>query len=53
MAGQVEETVEIPLGQRMFDNWVLLLVVGILVVGVLYVGWGMYEILTLPQATLP
>jgi hypothetical protein len=53
MVGEMEETVEIPLGQRLFDNWVLLLLVGLLVVGVLYVGWGMYEILTLPQATLP
>jgi hypothetical protein len=53
MVGEMEETVEIPLGQRLFDNWVLLLLVGLLVVGVLYVGWGMYEIMTLPQATLP
>jgi hypothetical protein len=53
MDGRVEDTVEIPLGQRLFDNWVLLLVVGLLVVAVLYIGWGLYEILTLPQATLP
>jgi hypothetical protein len=53
MDGQVEREVEIPLGQRLFDNWILLLIVGVLVVGVLYIGWGLYEILSLPQATLP
>jgi hypothetical protein len=44
---------EVPLGQRLYDNWVLLLIAGLLVVGVTYVGWGLYDILTLPQATLP
>jgi hypothetical protein len=53
MDGGVEREVEIPLGQRLFDNWILLLIVGLLVVGVLYIGWGLYEILSLPQATLP
>jgi hypothetical protein len=44
---------EPPLGQRLFDNIFLLLGVGILVMVVLYTGWGMWEILTLPPATLP
>lgn len=43
----------VPLGQRLYDNWVLLLVAGVLVVSITYVGWGLYEILTLPPATLP
>lgn len=43
----------IPLGQRLYDSPFLLLIAGILIVGVLYLGWGLYEILTLPQATLP
>lgn len=43
----------IPLGQRLFDNIFLLLGLGLLVVFVLYTGWGMWEILTLPPATLP
>lgn len=46
-------TEEVPLGQRLYDNWILLLIAGVLVVSVTYVGWGLYEILTLPQATLP
>jgi hypothetical protein len=44
---------DIPLGQRLFDNVFLLLAAGILVVALLYTGWGMWEILTLPAAQLP
>jgi hypothetical protein len=42
-----------PLGQRLFDNVFLLLVAGILVMVVFYTGWGLWEVLTLPPATLP
>jgi hypothetical protein len=42
-----------PLGQRFFDNIFLLLALGVVVMFALYTGWGMWEILTLPQATLP
>lgn len=44
---------EVPLGQRLFDNVFLWLIAGILVMAVIYTGWGLYEILTLPPATLP
>jgi len=43
----------IPRGQRFFDNIFLLLGLGLLIMIVLYTGWGMWEILTLPKATLP
>ena len=43
----------IPLGQRLFDNIFLLLIAGTVIVFVLFTGWGMWEILTLPPATLP
>jgi hypothetical protein len=43
----------IPLGQRLFDNIFLLLGAGLLVVFVLYTGWGLWEIMHLPAATLP
>ena len=43
----------VPRGQRFFDNIHLLLALGILIMVVLYTGWGMWEILTLPKATLP
>ncbi len=46
-------TEPIPRGQRFFDNLHLLLVLGVVIVFALYTGWGMWEILTLPKATLP
>ena len=49
--GPAEE--HIPLGQRLYDNVFLLLVAGILVMAVVYTGWGIWELLTLPPATLP
>ncbi len=42
-----------PLGQRIFDNPFLLLVAGILVMGVFYTAWGLWQVLTLPPAPLP
>jgi hypothetical protein len=44
---------EIPFGQRLFDNVFFWLVAGLLVMGVVYTGWGLWEILTMPPATLP
>jgi hypothetical protein len=51
MAQQANEPT--PLGQRIYDNPFLLLVAGIVVVVVFYTAWGLWEILTLPQAPLP
>lgn len=44
---------EIPRGQRLFDNTFLLLAAGILIMVAVYTGWGMWEIATMPTATLP
>jgi hypothetical protein len=44
---------EIPLGQRLFDRPFLLLAAGLVVMFLFYTGWGLIEILSLPQATLP
>ena len=44
---------KIPLGQKLFDNWWLLLIAGIAVMAVIYTGWGFLEVLTMPKATLP
>jgi hypothetical protein len=44
---------EIPLGQRLFDRPFLLLGLGLVVMFTFYTGWGLYEILSLPQGTLP
>ena len=42
-----------PLAQRLFDNVFLLLALGIVVMLVVYTGWGMWELLTMPKGTLP
>ncbi|MDH4350026.1 MAG: hypothetical protein OEY20_02450 [Gemmatimonadota bacterium] len=44
---------DVPLGQRLFDNVFLWLVAGIAVMAIVYTGWGLYEILSMPPATLP
>lgn len=44
---------EIPLGQRFFDNWPLLMILGIVIMLVIYTGWGLWEITTMQKATLP
>jgi hypothetical protein len=51
--GRTRGPEEIPLGQRLYDNWVLLMVAGIVIMAVIYTGWGLWEITTLPTATLP
>ena len=43
----------VPLGQRLFDNMFLLLAAGLVVMIVLYTGWGLWEIASLPQGRLP
>ena len=43
----------IPLGQRIYDNWFLLLLAGIAVMGIIYTAWGFWEVMTLPPAELP
>ena len=42
-----------PFGQRLYDNWPLLLAAGILIMAVIYTGWGLWEITHLPEARLP
>ena len=48
-----ESTKPLPLGQRLFDNMYLLLALGLIVMFVVFTGWGMWEILSMPQSTLP
>jgi hypothetical protein len=43
----------VPLGQRLFDNVFLLLGAGLLVMFLLYTGWGLWEITSLPTSALP
>ena len=44
---------EIPLGQRLYDNWLLLLIAGVVIMAVIYTGWGLWEVTTMPTAELP
>ncbi|HEX6308131.1 MAG TPA: hypothetical protein VFZ69_08090 [Longimicrobiales bacterium] len=44
---------QLPLGQRLFDNWLLLMIAGILIMAVIYTGWGLLEVMTMPTAELP
>lgn len=48
-----DDSEPIPLGQRVFDNMYLLLVLGVLVMLVVFTAWGMWEILSMPKGTLP
>lgn len=44
---------QLPLGQRLYDNWFLLMVAGIVIMAVIYTGWGLWEVATMPLAELP
>lgn len=48
-----EPAEQVPLGQRLLDRPFLLLWAGLLVMFLFYTGWGLFEIGSLPQATLP
>lgn len=47
------ETENKPLGQRFLDNIWLLLALGLLIPIVSYTLWGIIELLTMGEATLP
>lgn len=50
----VTETSEkLPLGQRLFDNMYLLLILGVVIMLGVFTAWGMWEILSMPKDTLP
>ena len=51
--GTTDAGTEVPLGQRLYDNPFLLLVAGIVVMVLFYTLWGLWEIASLPKATLP
>jgi hypothetical protein len=47
-----EEPQEIPRGQKLFDNWILLLLLSLAISGVLYNAWGLIELFTLPPSPI-
>ena len=48
-----DESEKIPLGQRLYERPILLLIAGLVAMFGFYTIWGMIEITSLPQATLP
>ena len=44
---------DIPFLQRLYDSPFVLLAFGLLVMLVLFTFWGLWEVMNLPQATLP
>jgi hypothetical protein len=51
--GDPGSPVEVPFGQRLYDNAFFWLVAGFAVMAIVYTGWGLIEIMRLPQAPLP
>lgn len=44
---------EVPFFQRLYDRPFVLLALGMAVMLVLFTAWGLWEVLTLPEAPLP
>ena len=42
-----------PFMQKLLDSPFLLLLAGIVVMFVFYTGWGVFEVMNMPEATLP
>lgn len=51
--GPPEPAEAVPFFQRLYDRPFLLLALGLAVMLVLFTAWGLWEVLTLPEATLP
>jgi hypothetical protein len=52
-AGTPRRDPEPPFLQRLYDRPFVLLAVGVTVMLVLFTVWGLWEVMSLPQATLP
>jgi hypothetical protein len=44
---------EIPFFQRLYDRPFVLLAIGMAVMLIVFTAWGLWEVMSLPQATLP
>lgn len=45
--------VEAPFLQRLYDKPFVLLALGMAVMLILFTAWGLWEVMSLPEATLP
>lgn len=52
-AARAPDSADVPFFQRLYDRPFLLLALGLAVMLILFTAWGLWEVLTLPQATLP
>jgi hypothetical protein len=48
-----ENSPDIPFFQRLYDRTFVLMAIGFAVMLVLFTGWGLWELYSLPTATLP
>jgi hypothetical protein len=44
---------DVPFFQRLYDRPFVLLALGMAVMLVLFTAWGLWEVMSLPEATLP
>lgn len=51
--GDVKPAEKLPLGQRVFDNMYLLLFFGLAIMLIVFTAWGVWEVVSMPQGTLP
>lgn len=45
-----DEIAPVPLLQQLMDNPFLLLLLGVFIPMIVYIGWGVWDILTIPMA---
>jgi len=46
-------TPEVPFLQRLYDRPFVLLALGMAIMLILFTAWGLWEVMSLPEATLP
>lgn len=44
---------DIPFLQRLYDRPFVLLILGMTIMLIVFTGWGLWEVASLPEATLP
>jgi len=44
---------DVPFLQRLYDSPFILMVLGIVIMLIVFTGWGLWEVMSLPTATLP
>ncbi len=50
---EAPDAAEVPFFQRLYDRPFVLLALGLAVMLILFTAWGLWEVMTLPEAPLP